>query len=259
MQKTILAIVCVFFLTSTLSGCGLFIAIPSECTNEFPTTSARNVFLWDKYPSKRSTKEEFIKEWGTPTKILSTSENKETGYYETRLSPSENRETWVYERSLWCGFGPIIFFVPIPLLLPVCDGFDRIEFQGNEAKNLYIRRIRSVGGVIFPPIAGGADPVCRYNIPIDIGMDRAEVIKIMGDPLKIAVYALEGKQLDVLFYSKSWPKKALLRISFEKGLIPVFRIPVETDLIPVVFENNRVTGWDQFHFEQMTKKSISKE
>jgi hypothetical protein len=96
MQKSILTFVCVVFLTSTLSGCGLFFAYPVECKNELPSTSARDVLFWDpKYRPQRSTKEEFLKEWGKPVKIL---------------APSENKETWVYERSLWCGFGPIIFF-----------------------------------------------------------------------------------------------------------------------------------------------------
>jgi hypothetical protein len=149
MQKSILAIVCVFFLTSTLSGCGIFLAIPSECKNEVPITSARDIF-WSlpKEPIKCSTKEEFLKEWGKPIKILSTSEDK---------------ETWIYERSLWCGFGPFIFFVPIPLLLPVCDGFDHIEFHDGEAKYLHTRRIRPMFVIIFPPLFGHADPVCRYR------------------------------------------------------------------------------------------------
>lgn len=252
MQKSIVAIVCVFFLMSTLSGCGLFISIPSECKNEYPTTSARNVLIWDAInPPIRSTKEEFLKEWGKPIKILSTSENKETGFYETRLSPSQNTETWVYERRLWCGFGPIIFLVPIPLLLPVCDGFDRIEFQGSEAKNLHIRRIVTGGGIFFiTPFGGGGqggdDPVCRYNIPIDIGMEKAQVVKIMGNPYKTEVYSLEGKQIDVLFYVK-------------RGKRLPFRAPAESDLIPVVFENNSVTAWGQFHFERMTKKAAGKE
>lgn len=145
MQKSILPIVCVVFLTSTLSGCGFFLVIPAECINELPSTSARDVLFWDqKYRPQPSTKEEFLKEWGKPVKIL---------------APSENKETWVYERSLWCGFGPIIFFVPIPLLLPVCDGFEHIEFHGNEAKNLHIKRIVLVGSF-------GADPICRLPRPL---------------------------------------------------------------------------------------------
>jgi hypothetical protein len=247
MQKSMLTIVCVFFLTSTLSGCaGLVLSYPVECKNELPSTSARNVLLWDpKNPPQRSTKEEFLKEWGKPTKILSTSENKDTrAAYETCVSPSENRETWVYERHLWCGIIPV-FILPVPLVLPVCDGFDRIEFQGSEAKNLHIRRIRFDGGILFPVAAGGSDPVCRYNIPIDIGMDRAQVAEIMGDPYKIEVYALEGKQIDVLFYSKKGNR--------------LFRVPFESDFIPVFFENNRVTAWGQFHFERMTKKTAGEE
>ena len=246
MLKSTLSIVSIALLTLALSGCGIFLALPSECRNEFPTTEARNVLFWDsKNPPKSSTKEDFLKEWGPPKSILSTSENKETGFYETRLSPTtENRETWVYESRLWCGFGPIIL-VPIPLLLPVCDGFERIEFQGNDAKNLHIRRILSMGGIIFPLGAGGLDPVCRYNIPIDIGMDRKQLAKHMGKPYKIMHYSLEDKPIDVLYYIKG----------NRRGFVS----PAESDLVPVIIENNIVTGWGKIPFKFETVVPIAEE
>jgi hypothetical protein len=47
-------------------------------------------------------------------------------------------------------------------LLPVCDGFEHIEFQGNEAKNLHIKRIVFAAAVM--PGAAGADPICRFPL-----------------------------------------------------------------------------------------------
>jgi hypothetical protein len=241
MVNSTLPIVSIALLTLALSGC--FLAVPFECRNEFPTIEARNVLFWDwKNPPKPSTKEDFLKAWGPPKSILSTFENKETGFYETRLSPStENRETWVYERRLWCGFGPMFFIVPLPLLLPVCDGFERIEFQGNDAKNLHIRRIAAGG--ISPWFVGG-DPVCRYNIDIDIGMDREQVVKNIGKPYKIMHYPLEDKQIDVLYYIKGTKRS--------------FGSPAESDFVPVVLENNIVTGWGKIPFEFETIVPIVK-
>jgi hypothetical protein len=174
MQKSILAVVFASFLTLTLSGCaGLMIAYPDECKNETPFTGVHDIFWKKPRPKQKvlgivipeiphpkiSTKAEFLKEWGKPVKIIAT---------------SENEETWIYERHLWCGAVPIIFLLPVPLLLPVCDGFDRIEFQGNEAKRLHTRRILWAGIILLPPTPLAGDPVCRYPLPSYQGVDAVE-------------------------------------------------------------------------------------
>ena len=49
-----------------------------------------------------------------------------------------------------------------------CVGFDRIEFQGKEAKRLHTRHIAMAGLVIMagPGAAtGGSDPACRFPLP----------------------------------------------------------------------------------------------
>lgn len=155
MQKSILAIVCVAFLTLVLSGCGFIIFYPNECKNETPITSARDIF-WsmDEIPKVYKTpivynKADFLEEWGKPNIINST---------------TENTETWLYQRKLWCGFVPILI-LPVPLLLPVCDGFERIEFQENDAKNLHIRRLGAWGFLFIPPYHG-AEPGCRHPHPL---------------------------------------------------------------------------------------------
>jgi uncharacterized protein YceK len=155
MQKSIVAIVCVAFLTLVLSGCGFIIFYPNECKNETPITSARDIF-WsmDEIPKVYKTpivynKADFLEEWGKPNIIN---------------SKTENTETWLYQRKLWCGFVPILI-LPVPLLLPVCDGFERIEFQGNDAKNLHIRRLGAWVYLFFPP-SHKAEPDCRHPHPL---------------------------------------------------------------------------------------------
>jgi hypothetical protein len=122
-----------------------------------PLTDIHDIF-WTKpqskeAPPKGSTKAEFLKDWGKPDEIISA---------------SENEETWIYNRKLWGGLIPVIL-LPVPLILPVCDGFDRIEFQGNEAKRLHTRHTVTGGFVI--PVAGGSDPACRFPLPPNSRVD----------------------------------------------------------------------------------------
>lgn len=152
----ILVLGCIFLVAITQSGCiGLFVAGPTDYKNEMPTTRVHDIFLINP-PAKKSTKEEFLKDWGNPDEITST---------------SENEETWIYNRQLWCGVIPI-FLLPVPLILPVCEGFDRIEFQGNETKSLHTRHTVLAGFVIGAgAAAGGADPPCRLPPSANNGVD----------------------------------------------------------------------------------------
>jgi hypothetical protein len=127
----ILVLWCVFLAAITQSGCfGLGVITTAECKTEAPFTGVYDLFGTSPIGS---TKAEFLKDkdWGKPDEII---------------SPSENEETWIYNRKRWCGVVPIIL-LPVPLILPVCDGFDRIEFQGNEAKRLHTKR--NGGGVVY--------------------------------------------------------------------------------------------------------------
>ena len=131
----ILVLGCVFLAAITQSGCiGLMVSTPAECKNAIPFTGVHDTFVWTKpSPQKVTTKAEFLKDWGNPDEIIST---------------SENEATWIYKRKLWCGVMPV-FLLPVPLLLPMCDGFDRIEFQGTEAKNLHTRHIAMAGFIMM--------------------------------------------------------------------------------------------------------------
>jgi len=182
MNRRILVTCCVSFVVLTMSGCiGLIVNSPKECKDETPSTKIHDIFVTtppikeertpmgirlsseDKF--KRSTKAEFLEEWGKPDEII---------------SKSERVETWIYYRRLWCGVMPVLI-LPIPFILPVCDGFDRIEFKGNEATRLHTRRIVKEGGmilVIFAPFAGASatdgsfsDPACRFPLYPNNGVD----------------------------------------------------------------------------------------
>jgi len=123
MYKPILSIICASLLALTLSGCfGIGTILPGECKTDPPRTTARTDIKTTS--SSYTMKGDFLRDWGKPNKIITT---------------SEKTEIWIYERHLWCGVVPI-FFVPIPLILPVCDGFERIEFDGDDAKSMHVKR-----------------------------------------------------------------------------------------------------------------------
>lgn len=130
MFRPILAIICVSLL---LSGCvGFGVASIQECKNERPSTDYHVMFTSGK--NAHDKKEDFLKEWGNPDEII---------------TEAENKEIWVYNTRRWCGVIPILI-VPIPLLLPVCDGFDRITFQGDTARSLHTKRTGGSMLLIFP-------------------------------------------------------------------------------------------------------------
>jgi len=142
----------VLFLPLLASGCiGLGVIGPHECQSDVPLINyTYNKDKWGpKYKSKDAvdtfnylqTKDEFIKSWGTPDKILYT---------------SDNEMTLEYIRNSWCGIMPA-FIVIVPLILPVCDGFDRITFKGDNATHIHFKRTDGFG-IIFPFLVSGSLP-----------------------------------------------------------------------------------------------------
>jgi len=160
--RRVVGIGCISVAALTVSGCaGLLVNAPQECESEtpYPGVHDRNLFKVDRRkfsetasevfdtfgllaPEPRcATKDEFLKEWGKPDKIITT---------------SGTEETWIYEKHLWCGVCPV-FLLPLPLVLPVCDGFDKIEFKDGAATRLHTRRNSITGLLIFfYPFAGAA-------------------------------------------------------------------------------------------------------
>ena len=132
-------------ISALLSGCGMMVVYPSENTNGNPTTrhTATSDF-WKLRTTKwfsegKRDKSGFATDWGSPDEIV---------------NKNENNEEWVYQRKLWCGVVPVVYFLAVPLVLPVCDGFDRVEFEGDQAIFLKSRRSKMAGCVL--PLACGS-------------------------------------------------------------------------------------------------------
>ncbi|TSK08047.1 MAG: hypothetical protein FPO08_01655 [Geobacter sp.] len=137
---------CSIFLCFLLAGCGLAVRYPAECRYEMPSTEIHDFFQFG--TPKASTKSEFLKEWGKPDEIQ---------------SGPDGKDTWVYRGKMWCGPIPVIL-LPVPLLLPLCDRFDRITFNGERGESLHTRR-GNVFLILFPPLSGD-DPPCRYPVTV---------------------------------------------------------------------------------------------
>jgi len=133
-----------FLLALILSGCfGGGVSYPIECISDYPlknyvyTKSAWGPLNIDnsRYINPSSnplTKADFLRDWGEPDEIVPISDDK---------------EMWVYNRSEFCGIVPI-YFIPIPLGLPVCAEFDHITFENDKAVHIHFRRITDAGAVI---------------------------------------------------------------------------------------------------------------
>lgn len=179
---------CSSFVVLTLSGCiGLVINTPAVCENETPHPDVHEIMMTSQAtpltppflirdPRTSFTKADFREVWGEPDEIITT---------------SENIETWVYKRKLWCGWIPFLI-IPVPLILPVCDGYDKIDFQDDIATRLNTRHIVSNGGIfiLFYPlgprgITGGAgtEPACMYPLSPNNDVDSDEAKPVMqGTP-----------------------------------------------------------------------------
>jgi hypothetical protein len=135
MFRRILILCCVLLLALTQSGCIGFISFETdECENELPSVHIHELTWTKKDFQRNSTKEDFLKEWGKPDEVI---------------TKADNVEEWVYNKHLWCGVILFYIVIPAPLILPVCDGFDRILFLGNEAQHIHTKKIVLLE-VLFP-------------------------------------------------------------------------------------------------------------
>jgi len=195
MFRQILAFLFLLPITATLNGCFGFMTVsPAECPNETPYPAVHDLtqdapreegnILGIKIPAvlppKNATKAEFLDAWGQPDEIVKT---------------SETSETWIYKRTLWCGVIPM-FFVPLPLLYPGCDGFDKIEFENDRARLLHTKHTITGGFVLFLTPAGGNamagnDPVCKYPVPFAIDDTKEAKNKFEDQVAKELTYVKE--------------------------------------------------------------------
>jgi hypothetical protein len=152
-MKPVRQFVILIIMSISLSGCiGAIVAHPGECKNETPNINIHNVF-WNVKRlenTRHSTKAEFLKAWGKPDRIEKT---------------ADGLEIWIYNRKLWCGVIPF-FIAPAPFVLPVCDGFDRIEFEEDSSVALHTRHTLWEGGfiVLLGGFFAGADKPCRRMV-----------------------------------------------------------------------------------------------
>lgn len=218
MCRRIFILCCVFFIAISQSGCiGLIVNTPGECKIETPFTGIHDIF-WDKGTvPKTSTKADFLKEWGKPDEINST---------------SENEETWIYKRKIWCGVMPVLI-LPVPLILPVCDGFDRIKFKDNKATRLHTRSIVWGGGIaLLTPFgvgggSGGKDPDCRFPRPY--GPVYSKVDKILDNTGLVYFYWLRDDFRDERVSLNIKTGETVITTLYHNGYHPYFSSPGELE------------------------------
>lgn len=145
--------IAVIVLLSLTSGCiGVAVVTPTECSSDIPLinyTYEKNkwgpIYKKDKAaPDVENflpSKDDFIRAWGTPDETVSISDD------ELILS---------YNSKIWCGVVPA-YIIAAPLVLPTCDGFDRITFKGNMATHIHFKREDGYG-IILPLVVGGSKP-----------------------------------------------------------------------------------------------------
>jgi hypothetical protein len=120
-MRNMLAVVSIIAAAIAVSGCGQSMGLV--------VTSSRACDL-DRLP----TKGELLHDRGEPDEVTVT---------------EETEEVWIYyvSRNQWCGVTPA-WLVPIPLLVPACDEYDRFNFLGDEAKKAEAIRVAKTGGMI---------------------------------------------------------------------------------------------------------------
>ena len=146
MSNRINSILVTSLLSSMLTGCiGAAKITPNECdTNNIPDLE-KNFLGWELPKNK----EGFLRRRSEPGEILHI---------------SEDEEIWVYERKDWCG-AVLVYMLPAPFMLPVCDTFEHITFEGETVKRAHIRRVDASGFLIIWTTGGGDG---RGTCPPDI-------------------------------------------------------------------------------------------
>jgi hypothetical protein len=65
----------------------------------------------------------------------------------------DNEEKWIYriESNRWCGVFAFLVVLPLPLMLPLCNEFDRVTFKGDQLQSSYSQRLGRDLDLVAPP------------------------------------------------------------------------------------------------------------
>jgi len=144
-------------LSSVTAGCfGGGVVYMTECESSVPICNYKyskeewgptenfGKMDYPQVPNCLPLKENFLAEWGRPSDTIMVSEDEVTFVYKTV--------------DIWCGVVPT-WGVPVPLVVPACEGFDRITFKGDKATYLQFKRVNKTGFATIPMLwAGGKMP-----------------------------------------------------------------------------------------------------
>ncbi|MGD9969371.1 MAG: hypothetical protein AB7S65_02870 [Sulfuricurvum sp.] len=164
MIKSIFHLFTMTLLSSLVSGCVGYVHVsPTECSADLPIID----YIYEKDnwgPTKLNhtmmintlaLKNEFIHEWGEPDEIIRINDDETILVYN--------------KKKIWCGAVPV-YLIPVPLVLPACDGFDRITFKGDTANHVHFKRADMSGIVLL--YGGGAQDSkpCPQTKPSDLSI-----------------------------------------------------------------------------------------
>lgn len=163
MIKSILHLFAITLLPLLMSGCfGYFHVSPTECSADLPIIDY--IYEKDKWGPKYTNtmtintlalKNEFIQEWGEPDEIIRITDDETTLVYN--------------KKNIWCGAVPV-YLVPAPLVLPICDEFDKITFKGDTATHIHFKRVDTSGLLVLPPSAVEDSIACPQTKPSDLSI-----------------------------------------------------------------------------------------
>jgi hypothetical protein len=155
MQKLSFPVVAIALVVSVTAGCfGGGFTYMTECESSLPICDYKfSKQEWGptensgkknspQIPNPLPSREEFLTEWGEPAETITVSDDEVTFIYKTV--------------DIWCGVVPV-WGVPVPLVVPACEGFDRITFKGSKATHLHFKRMNSTYFVTIPMVAAGGE------------------------------------------------------------------------------------------------------
>ncbi len=147
MRRLICVAFCVSIVLPVVSGClGAIQRKPFECVNDTPHIERRTTKTYVPWMTSLTstvplTKEDYRRARGEPT----------------AKELNEKGEIWIYrEDHLWCG-AVIGIIIGVPLLLPVCDEFEKIQFEGNNAVSVHSKIVLWDGFLLFLGAPGSGE------------------------------------------------------------------------------------------------------